>query len=74
MDVRDQVLAIAVAWMRLAGKDDLDRPGLADNLLEPVEILKDQPGTFLGRKPTGESDRQHLAIESRVRFPIHVLD
>ncbi len=74
MDVRDQALAIAVARMRLAGKDDLDRPGLAGNLLEPVEILKDQTGTFVGRKSTGESYCQHLAIESRVRFPIHMLD
>ena len=74
MDVRDQVFAVVVMWVRLARKDDLDRPDLAGNLLEPVEILKDQPGSLVGGKPPGESYGQYVAIESRVRLPIHMLD
>ena len=74
MNVHDQILAVAIVRMSLAGKDDLDRPDLADNLLEPVEILKDQTGTFVGRKPTGEPYCQHVAIKPRVRFPIYMLD
>ena len=57
-DLLDERLATVIGGVRLAGHDQLERPPL-------VGITQHQSQAFVRRHPAGESDGEHLGIESR---------
>jgi hypothetical protein len=60
----DDPFSIIICRMSFAGKDDLYRhPPVVDNSFEPFEILEDEIGTFVGRKPAGKADRKGIGIQ-----------
>ncbi len=63
-DMLEDLLARIVRGVRLACEDDLHRSGVVvDDLLQPVEIMQDQIGAFVGGHAPGEADRQDIGIE-----------
>ncbi len=70
MDLADQVLPRLVGRMGLPGKDDLDRlPLPVENPGQPIHVLEDQRGPFVGGEPPSESDGEGLRIQEPVHPP-----
>src|SRR5947199_1325868 len=66
-DVLDITLAIVIARMGFAGKNELDRPGAIS--CEPhdiLELLKDQQRAFIGDKSSREYDGLGIRIEQLI--------
>ena len=58
-DVLDHALAGPVGGMRLAGKDDLDRPLLVEqDARQALLVAEDQVGALVRREAAREADRQ----------------
>ena len=67
-DLADQLLAGVVAWVRLAGEDDLHGHGrLVEQRMEAVVVLEQQVGALVGGEPPGEPDGQRLGVEHFLR-------
>ena len=73
MNAMDHLLAGLILRMRLAGKDELDRPRFFHQPPQPFDIVKDQRATFVGGGAAGEAEGEHIAIESRIGLSIHVI-
>ena len=63
-DLANQVLAGVVTGMRLARKDQLDGPRLAEqNRLQSFDLAEDQRGPLIRREATGEADGERVRGE-----------
>ena len=65
-DPLDQLLALLVARMGLAGVDDLQAAGFGGDAAQPVQVAEQQVGALVGRRPAREPERQHVHIQSGV--------
>src|SRR5207248_5912383 len=79
-DLPDERLAGMILRVRFAGNDDLYRhAGIVDNLLQAINIAKQQSGALVGSKAARETDSEDVGIEDfrktphlgRGRFPPH---
>src|SRR5690606_11412646 len=64
-DLPDEVLAAPVVRMRLAAVDDLDRPGAAVQREQALQVVEQQVGPLVGRRTTGEADREGVREQAR---------
>ena len=63
VDAPDQILPGHVGRVGLAGEQEQYRPlVVADQSLEPVDVLEQQRRPLVGGEPAGETDREHVRI------------
>ena len=63
-DLADQRLAGRILGMGFAGDNDLHGPlRIAEDLLQPLDVAKDQGGALVGGEAAGESDGEGVGIE-----------
>ena len=66
-DLLDELLALVVARMRLAGEDELQRTLLVMRQLHDVlELLEDERRALVGGEAAGEPDGQRVGIEQMI--------
>ena len=66
--LRDQLLAVVVGRVALAGDHDLDRAlGVQQQRPQPVGVAQHQGQPLVGRHPAGEPDGEHVRVEGRRR-------
>ena len=67
-DLLDVTLAIVVARMGLAGKDELDVAlPVVDQLHDVLELLEDKRGALVGGEPPGEADGERVRVEQLIK-------
>ena len=65
-DVGDDLFALGVVRVGLAGEDQLHRPvPVVEDGPEPLGVAKDERPPLVGGKPAGEADRQRAGVELR---------
>src|SRR4029077_3364711 len=62
-NVPDDVLAAGVAWMGLAGINDLERSNVLGDLPQAVEVAQDQVGPFVAGGATRKANGESFGIE-----------
>ena len=69
----DEILALIVFGVGLAGEDKLNRMFLRvyDRFQAPG-VLKEQIGAFIGCKPSGKSNGQHIGVQYRFKGLNHI--
>ena len=66
VDLVDEVLAVLVGGVGLAGEDDLDRPPrIVHQPLEAFQVTEQERRAFVGGEASGEPDRQGFRVEQR---------
>lgn len=73
MDPLDHFFAVMVLRMGLLGEDDLQTSRRSDDLLQPVQIVKHQRPTFVGGRPSGEAESQHVPIEACIGLDLRLI-
>ena len=68
INVLQHLLARIVGGVRLAGKNDLHRTGAVRHEgTQPFDVIENQIGALVGRKPSCKSNRECMRIEQRTR-------
>ena len=63
-DELDQILALLVGRVRLAGDEHLDRPlGIGEELREPLGTAEEEARALVRREAAGEADREDVGVE-----------
>src|SRR3974390_1468538 len=66
-DLLNVALAVIVARMRLAGKNELNRPfGISSELHDFVQLVENKRCAFVGRESPGETNGQGVRIQQAV--------
>ena len=69
-DIADEILALVVARVRLAGDHDLHRHILVtEDALDAVHVLEQQGGAFIGGEPARKADSQRVGIQHLFGMP-----
>jgi len=63
-DFFNKLLPRDIVGVGFSGEDELyGAVGVEEETLEPVGIMKEESGPFVGGKPTGETDGQRIGRE-----------
>ena len=70
----DDFLSVGIVGVGLAGIDDLHGPGPGRNLPKPLDVVEEQAGPFVCRRPAGVADGKDVNVHPNVVLPVDVLN